>query len=49
MRRGGSCRYLSAMAQDPKATAATMVANLKEKTGKTLEAWLKVAAASKLD
>ncbi|QDU68131.1 DUF4287 domain-containing protein [Engelhardtia mirabilis] len=34
------------MAKSPDEMAATMVANLKEKTGKTLPQWLKVAASS---
>lgn len=36
------------MAKSPEEMAAAMVANMKEKTGKTLEQWLKVAAKSKL-
>ena len=35
------------MAKTPEEMAAAMVANLKEKTGKTLPQWLKVAKASK--
>ena len=35
------------MSKSPEEMAATMIANLKEKTGKTLEEWLKVAAKSK--
>lgn len=34
------------MAQDPAAQMATMVANLKESTGKSLEQWTKLAKAS---
>jgi len=34
------------MAQNPEQMAASMIANLKEKTGKTLAQWLKVARAS---
>lgn len=34
------------MAQDPAAQMATMVANLKETTGKSLEQWTKLAKAS---
>ena len=36
------------MAQTPEQMAATMVVNLKEKTGRTLPQWLKIASASKL-
>ena len=36
------------MAQSPEQMEATMVANLKEKTGKTLPQWLKIVTASKL-
>ncbi len=36
------------MAKSPAEQEATMVANLKEKTGKTLEQWLKVTAKSGL-
>jgi len=36
------------MAQTPDEMAATMVANLKEKTGKTLDQWLKIVKGSKL-
>lgn len=35
------------MAKSPDAAEATMVANLEEKTGKNLDAWLKIARASK--
>ena len=31
------------MAKSPEEMAASMIANLKEKTGKTLDAWLKIA------
>ncbi len=34
------------MAKSPEDMAASMIANLKEKTGKTLPAWLKIAKAS---
>jgi len=34
------------MTQSPEQMAATMIANLKEKTGKTLEEWLKITLAS---
>ncbi|MEZ5977349.1 MAG: DUF4287 domain-containing protein [Planctomycetota bacterium] len=34
------------MASDPEAMAATMIANLKEKTGKTLEQWVALARKS---
>ena len=37
------------MAKSPEEMAAAMVANMKEKTGKTLEQWVKVAAKSKLE
>lgn len=37
------------MAQSPEATAAAMIANMKEKTGKTLPQWVKLAKASKLE
>lgn len=37
------------MANNVDAMADKMVANLKEKTGKTLEQWLKVVAKSKID
>lgn len=37
------------MAQSPEAMAAAMVANLNEKTGKTLAQWLKITKASKLE
>lgn len=36
------------MAKSPEDATATMIANLKEKTGKTLEQWVKIAKASKL-
>lgn len=36
------------MAKSPEEMAATMISNLKEKTGKTLPAWLKLVKASKL-
>ena len=36
------------MAKSPEQMAATMIANLKEKTGKTLEQWLKITTAAKL-
>ncbi len=36
------------MAQSPEAMAAAMVANMPEKTGKSLPQWLKIAKASKL-
>ena len=36
------------MTKSPEDLAATMIANLKEKTGKTLEAWLKLVAKTKL-
>ncbi len=36
------------MAKSPEEATATMIANLKEKTGKTLEQWVKIASASKL-
>jgi len=36
------------MAKSPEDAVATMIANLKEKTGNTLEGWLKIAAKSKL-
>ena len=36
------------MAKNPAEIEAAMIANLKEKTGKTLAAWLKVARASRL-
>ncbi len=35
------------MAKSPEEMAAAMVANLKEKTGKSLDQWLKIAKASK--
>ncbi len=35
------------MAKDPKEMAAAMIANMKEKTGKTLEQWKKIAAPKK--
>jgi len=34
------------MAKSPDAAEATMIANLEEKTGKSLDAWVKIAAAS---
>lgn len=37
------------MAKTPDEMLASMIENLKEKTGKTLEQWLKIAAATKLD
>jgi len=37
------------MAKSPEEMLESMVQNLKEKTGKTLEQWLKIAAATKLD
>lgn len=37
------------MSPTPEEMAATMVANLKEKTGKTLAQWLKIVRASKLE
>ncbi|MCC6907248.1 MAG: DUF4287 domain-containing protein [Phycisphaerales bacterium] len=36
------------MAKSPDDATATMIANLKEKTGKSLEQWVKIATASKL-
>lgn len=36
------------MAQSPEAQANTMIANMKEKTGKTLEQWLAITAAAGL-
>jgi len=36
------------MGKSPEEMAQSMIANLKEKTGKTLPQWLKIAAASKL-
>ena len=36
------------MAKSPDEMTATMIANLKEKTGKTLPQWLKITKASKL-
>lgn len=36
------------MAKSPEEAIASMIANFKEKTGKTLEQWLKIAAAAKL-
>jgi predicted transport protein len=36
------------MAKNPEEMAATMIANLKDKTGKTLPQWLKVAKTSRL-
>lgn len=35
------------MAKTPESTEATMVANLEEKTGKSMDAWVKIAKASK--
>ncbi len=37
------------MAKSPEAMAATMIANLKEKTGKTLQQWLPIVKAAKLE
>ncbi len=37
------------MAKSPEEMAASMIANLKEKTGKTLVQWLKVTKAAKLE
>jgi len=37
------------MAKSPEEMLESMVQNLKEKTGKPLEQWLKIAAATKLD
>ena len=37
------------MAKSPEAMAATMIANMKEKTGKTLPQWLAVVRQSKLE
>ena len=37
------------MAKSPEEMAASMIANLKEKTGKTLPQWLKVTKAAKLE
>ena len=34
------------MAKSPEEMAASMIANMKEKTGKTLEQWIKIAAKS---
>jgi len=39
---------LIAMAKSPEEMAAAMVANLKEKTGKTMPQWLKIVKSSKL-
>ncbi len=36
------------MAKSPEEMAAAMIANMKEKTGKTMPQWLKIAKASKL-
>ncbi|MCB9846259.1 MAG: DUF4287 domain-containing protein [Phycisphaeraceae bacterium] len=36
------------MATSPEAQTQSMIANMKDKTGKTLEQWTKIAAASKL-
>ncbi|MDH3476428.1 MAG: DUF4287 domain-containing protein [Rhodospirillales bacterium] len=37
------------MAKNPEEMAAAMIANLKEKTGKTLPQWLKIVNAAKLE
>ena len=37
------------MAKSPEEVLESMVQNLKDKTGRTLEQWLKIAAATKLD
>ncbi len=37
------------MPKSPEEMAASMIANLKEKTGKTLPQWVKIARASKLE
>lgn len=37
------------MAQSPEAMAAAMVANMKEKTGRALEQWVKLAAKAELE
>ena len=37
------------MAKSPEEMAASMIANLKEKTGKTLPQWLKITTAAKLE
>jgi hypothetical protein len=37
------------MPQDPDEMAAAMIANLKDKTGKTLPQWVKIAKAAKLE
>jgi predicted transport protein len=37
------------MAKSPEEMAAAMIANMKEKTGKTLDAWVKIAARSGLE
>ena len=37
------------MAKSPEQMAAAMIANLKDKTGKTLPQWLRIVKASKLD
>ena len=37
------------MAKSPEEMAASMIANLKEKTGKTLPQWLKITKAAKLE
>jgi len=37
------------MAQNPEEMAAAMIANFKEKTGKTLPQWLKIANAARLE
>lgn len=37
------------MAKSPEEMAAAMIANMKEKTGKTLDAWLKIVKKTKLE
>jgi len=37
------------MAQNPEEMAAAMIANMKEKTGKTLAQWLKIARGARLE
>ena len=37
------------MPKNPDEMAASMIANMKEKTGKTLPQWLRVARAAKLE
>jgi len=37
------------MPKSPDEIAASMIANMKEKTGKTLEQWIKIAKATKLE